>query len=140
MNSKLQHLSPILWTKDLEQTISFYETVLGFKKKTQFPNFVSLTRDHVELMFVLPVEEPDDCKDPNNKEEFFPKPKLTGNVYIFTDQVDQIWELVKDKVTITSPIADREYLMRDFSILDNNGYELVFGEDISSKKGNKGIS
>ena len=35
---KLQHLSPILWTKDLEQTISFYETVLGFTKKTQFPN------------------------------------------------------------------------------------------------------
>ena len=135
MNSKLNHLSPILWTKDLEQTISFYETVLGFKKKTQFPNFVSLTRDHVELMFVLPVEEPDDCKDPNNKEEFFPKPKLTGNIYIFTDQVDLIWELVKDKVTITSPIADREYLMRDFSILDNNGYELVFGEDISNKNG-----
>ena len=131
---KLQHLSPILWTKDLEQTISFYETVLGFKKKTQFPKFVSLTRDHVELMFVLPVEEPEDRKDPNNKEEFFPKPKLTGNIYIFTDQVDQIWDSVKDKVTITSPIADREYLMRDFSILDNNGYELVFGEDISLKK------
>jgi len=46
MNSKLEFLSPVLWTKDLEQTISFYETVLGFKKKTKFPNFVSLTRDN----------------------------------------------------------------------------------------------
>ena len=73
MNSKLEFLSPVLWTKDLEQTISFYETVLGFKKKTKFPNFVSLTRDNAELMFVLPTEEPENRKAPNYKEEFFPK-------------------------------------------------------------------
>ena len=131
MNSKLEFLSPVLWTKDLEQTISFYETVLGFKKKTKFPNFVSLTRDNAELMFVLPTEEPEDRKAPNNKEEFFPKPHLTGNIYIFTEKVDELWEFVKDKATVKSSICDRAYLMRDFSILDNNGYELVFGEGIS---------
>ena len=131
MNSKLQYLSPILWTKDLEQTISFYENILGFRSQSNFPNFVSLTRDKVNIMFVLPVEEPEDCKDPNNKEEFFPKPKLTGSVYITTEKVDELWEFVKDKATIESTIADREYMMRDFSILDNNGYEIVFGEDIS---------
>lgn len=136
MNSKLKYLSPILWTKDLEQTASFYETVLGFKKHSNFPNFISLTRDDVNIMFVLPVDEPEDCKDPNNKEEFFPKPQLTGSVFINTDKVDQLWEAVKDKVPIQSAIADREYLMRDFSILDNNGYELVFGEDISPKTSN----
>lgn len=85
-------------------------------------------------MFVLPIEEPEDCKDPDNKEEFFPKPQLTGSIYITTEQVDQLWESIKDKAKVESSIADREYLMRDFSILDNNGYELVFGEDISNKK------
>ena len=133
MNSKLKFLSPILWTKDLEQTISFYETVLGFKKQTEYPNFVSLFRENVELMFVLPIDEPEDCKDPNNKEEFFPKPTLTGSIYITTEKVDELWKFVKDKATIESTIADREYLMRDFSILDNNGYQLVFDEDISAK-------
>jgi catechol 2,3-dioxygenase-like lactoylglutathione lyase family enzyme len=133
MNSKLQYLSPILWTKDLDQTISFYEAVLGFEKRTQFPNFASMSRDNVEIMFVLPIDEPEDCKDPNNKEEFFPKPNLTGSIYITTEKVDALWETVKDKATIESTIADREYMMRDFSILDNNGYQLVFGEDISSK-------
>ena len=83
---------------------------------------------------MLPTPEPEEGKDPGNNEGFFSKPQLTGNIYIFTDQVDQIWNSVKDKVTIKSSIADREYLMRDFSILDNNGYELVFGEDISIKK------
>lgn len=133
MNFKLQHLSPILFTKDLEQTISFYETVLGFKKQTQFPDFVSLTRDNVELMFVHPVDEPEDCKDPNNKEEFFPGPKLTGSIYITIDKVDELWEIVKDKATVESAICDREYLMRDFAIFDNNGYALVFGENINTK-------
>jgi len=133
MNPKLNFLSPVLWTKDLEQTISFYETVLGFKKKTQFPNFVSLTRDNAELMFVLPTEKPEGGKASNNEAEFFPKPYLTGNIYIFTERVDELWEFVKDKATVKSSICDREYLMRDFSILDNNGYELVFGEDISAK-------
>lgn len=130
---KLRHLSPILWTKDLQATVSFYETVLGFRKQSQFPNFVSLTRDNVEIMFVLPVDEPEDCKDPNDKKEFFPRPQLTGSIYITTEKVDELWKFVKDKA-IESAIADREYLMRDFSILDNNGYELVFGEDISNGK------
>ena len=132
MNAKLKFLSPILWTKDLEKTISFYETILGFKKQTQFPNFVSLIRDNVELMFVLPIEEPENGMDPNNTEEFFPKPKLTGSIYITTEKVDELWEFVKDKATVESDICDREYMMRDFSILDNNGYELVFGENIAT--------
>ena len=55
---------------------------------------------------------------------------MTGNIYIFTEKVDELWEFVKDRTTVTATICDREYLMRDFSILDNNGYELVFGENI----------
>lgn len=132
MEVKLQNLSPILWTKNLEETITFYETVLGFKATSNSPNFVSLCRENVQIMFIVPQDEPEDCKDPDNPVEFFPKPMLTGSLYIFTGHVDELWELVKNKAVIKSPIADREYLMRDFSILDNNGYELVFGKDISS--------
>ncbi|OOG77689.1 hypothetical protein B0E43_04450 [Algoriphagus sp. A40] len=121
----------MLWTKDLKETISFYESVLGFSGKSHFPNFVTLTRDGIELMFIVPQDEPEDCKSPDNTEEFFPKPQLTGSIFIVTDQVDKLWDSVRDKASIKSPIEDREYLMRDFSILDNNGYELVFGQDIS---------
>lgn len=131
---KLHRLSPILWTKNLKETISFYETVLGFKARSNFPNFVSLTREDVELMFVVPQDEPEDCKDPNDKEQFFSRPMLTGSIFIVMEEVDKLWDVVKDKTTIKTSIADREYFMRDFSILDNNGYELVFGEDISAKK------
>ena len=132
MNPKLNSLSPILWTKDLQATTAFYKNILGFEGQSNFPNFVSLARDNVNIMFVLPTDEPD--KAPDNKEELFQKSILTGSIFITVEKVDELWEAVKDKVMIKDPIADREYLMRDFSVFDNNGYELVFGEDISSKK------
>ena len=130
-NNVMKQLSSILWTKNLEDTISFYESVLGFKGRSNFPNFVTLERELIQIMFVVPQYEPEDCKDLDNKLEFFPKPVLTGSIYIFTDQVDKLWQSVKDKATVKTAIENREYLMRDFSILDNNGYELVFGQDIS---------
>jgi catechol 2,3-dioxygenase-like lactoylglutathione lyase family enzyme len=130
---KLRKLSPILWTKDLDATIAFYQNVLGFTPRTQFDNFVSLTREEVDIMFIVPQDEPEDCVDPDEKAEFFPKTLLTGSLYIFTEEVDKVWESVKDRATIKTHIDDRQYWMRDFSILDNNGYEVVFGEDISSR-------
>ena len=128
---KLHKLSPILWTKNIQETVSFYETVLGFKGRSNFPDFVSLTKENVEIMFIVPRDEPDDCKDPDTKKEFFPKPVLTGSFFIVTEEVDKFWESVKNKAVVKTGIADREYYMRDFSILDNNGYELVFDQDIS---------
>lgn len=128
---KLQKLSPILWTSNIKETISFYETVLGFRSQSNFPNFVSLTRENVEIMFIVPQEEPEDCKDPNDKSNFFPKPTLTGSIFIVVDHVNDLWKQVRNKAKIKTAIDDREYWMRDFSILDNNGYELVFGEDIT---------
>lgn len=124
---QLQKLSPILWTKNLQETISFYETVLGFKSRSNFSNFVSLYKDNVEIMAIVPTAERDE------KENFFPKPLLTGSIYIFMKDVDALWETVKNKATIKTSICDREYWMRDFSITDNNGYEIVFGEDISNR-------
>lgn len=123
---KLQKLSPILWTKNLRETISFYTSVLGFSSRSNFPNFASLYKDDVEMMVIVPTGEPGD-------DNFFPKPCLTGSIYIFMNDVDEFWEAVKYKATIKTSICDREYMMRDFSILDNNGYEIVFGEDISKR-------
>ena len=128
---ELLHLSPILWTKNLNETVSFYETVLGFKGKSEFPNFASLTRENVEIMFVVPQDEGNEGEE--NKKDFFPKPLLTGGLFIVTDEVDGLWMSVKDRAVVKSAIQDRGYLMRDFSILDNNGYELVFGQDISNR-------
>lgn len=126
----MKKLSPILWTKNLAETIRFYEDVLGFTGKSHFPNFVTLTKGNVEIMFIVPQGEPEECKNLDNPVEFFPKPILTGSIFIVTNHVDELWESVKDKAVVKDSIDNREYLMRDFSILDNNGYELVFAQEI----------
>lgn len=119
---KLHQLTPMLKTPNLAQTIQFYETVLQAEAKTNFPNFAAISLQGLELMFVQP-------------DEYFDGPQFSGNIYIFMEGIDELWQLVKDKATVKEPIANRTYLMRDFCILDNNGYELVFGEDISKKQG-----
>ena len=78
-------------------------------------------------MVIVPTGEPED-------DNFFPKPCFTGSIYITMQHVDELWEAVKDKAIIKTPVCDREYGMRDFSILDNNGYEIIFGEDISNRQ------
>lgn len=118
---KFQETSPILWTQDVAETRTFYENVLGFTGQSHFPNFVSLERDHAKIMFIVPsgVE--------------FNGPQLTGSIYFFMEDVQALWEQIKDKVRVKEAICDREYRMRDFSIYDNNGYEIVFGQDINDK-------
>lgn len=128
---RLKTISPILWTKDLAATTEFYTTVLSFSSRSNFPNFVSLFINDIDIMFVLPQDEPEDCEPAENKEPFFPKPMLTGSIYITTDEVDAIWTSVQGKAQIKMPIGDRDYFMRDFSILDNNGYEICFGQNTS---------
>lgn len=122
----MNKLMPILWTKNLQETISFYENVLGFKCHGSKNNFASLTNGDVEVMFIVPDTEHSSAKP-------LPNPGLTGSLYIWMPNLEEFWEAIKDKVKVTTTIAEREYNARDFSIIDNNGYELVFGEDNGTK-------
>jgi len=129
MATHLKSISPILWTKNLEQTILFYRDILGFSAQSNFPNFVSLCRGDVEIMFVEPQAPSEECLAQDTK-DFFPAPSMTGNLYFVVTDVDELWNAINQKVKIKTALEDREYYMRDFSILDNNGYELVFGQNI----------
>jgi hypothetical protein len=39
-------------------------------------------------------------------------------------------EVVNKKVKITHEIGDRDYGIRDFGLADNNGFTLIFGQDV----------
>jgi|SRR5271166_2290317 len=116
---KLTHLVPILWTNELEKTIQFYHDVIGFECVNRMEGWASLRNDDVELMLSLP-----------NAHEPFDKIQFTGSFYFHADNVDQVWEQVKDKATTVYPIENFDYGMREFAIRDNNGYILQFGQEI----------
>ena len=117
---KLQELTPLLRTADLKGSIEFYTTVLGFEcdGSSEEYGWASVRRDNVAIMFALP-----------NEHEPFTGPAFTGSFYINPDDVDALWERVKDKARVCYPIEDFDYGMREFAIYDNNGYLLQFGHE-----------
>jgi catechol 2,3-dioxygenase-like lactoylglutathione lyase family enzyme len=122
---KLTSLRPMLWTNDLDKTIEFYTKVLGFSivHHNQEIGWVTLGRDEMEIMFAIPSEEIE-----------FKKPFFTGSFYFITDAVDKLWANVKDKATIVYGLENFDWQMREFALLDNNGYMLQFGQEIEISK------
>ncbi len=121
---KLLGLAPMLWTKHLTLTVGFYTQVLNFKCEeiNEEIGLASLYKDNVQVMFVVPTKHE------------FTKAQFTGSLYIKTDDVEKLWKELKDKVEIVYPIDTFEYGMREFAILDNNGYTLQFGQEVDVTK------
>lgn len=121
---KLAFLTPMLESNDIPATIGFYTTILGFMQRGVFKNGDSITwcelvRDNVSIMFSLP-----------NEHMNYGKVLLTGSLYINVEDVDSLWDSLKDKCEVVYPVKDFIYEMREFAIKDNNGYVLNFGENI----------
>jgi len=118
----LSILRPMMWTEDLKGSVDFYTTILGFTA-VEFREdwgWASLNKDNVWLMLSRPSEH-----------EKFEKIGFTGSFYFTTDDVDALWEELKDKARICYGIEDFFYGMREFAIYDNNGYLLQFGHPTS---------
>lgn len=112
----------MLWTNKLDETIAFYEEILGFTcaERNEDWGWATLYKDDVELMLAAP-----------NEHTPFKKPHFTGSLYFNTDKVDDLWENLKNRAEICYSIDTFEWQMREFAIYDNNGYRLQFGQDLS---------
>lgn len=113
----------MIWTEKLRETVDFYTQILHFTCDEFNENWgwASLSKDSVALMAAKP-----------NEHTPFEKPNFTGSFYYNTDDVDALWNELKDKVNIAYGIESFEYGMREFAVYDNNGYLLQFGQEISS--------
>ena len=114
-------LKPMLYTKQLSETIAFYTKVLGFECAAfeETYGWASLQKDDLEIMLAYP-----------NVNMQFEQPAITGSFYITTDKVDELWMAVKDKCRICYEIESFDYGMREFGVYDNNGYLLQFGQQL----------
>jgi uncharacterized glyoxalase superfamily protein PhnB len=118
---RLSGLRPVLYTTDIQTTITFYTRILGFTcEALDFSaGWASLKRDDVGIMLSKPGDHVP-----------FEKPIFTGSIYVNTDDVDALWNLFKDKVNICYEIENFDYGMREFGIYDNNGYLVQFGQSV----------
>ena len=105
---------PHLFVNDLEQSILFYCELLGFHvewlDETDRAQQAMLRLHDTALLFSK-VEEN--------------RPTLSGEIYFYVDEVDELYEEIKDDVYVVCPPTDVDG-NRIFKFRDCNGYNLVF--------------
>lgn len=121
---RLESLRPMLETHDFPATLKFYTETLGFRQTAYHEDiWANLERDGAKIMFSAP-----------NEHRNMSQAIMSGSLYIRTNNVNAVWQELKDKVKVCYPIENFPYGMREFGIYDNNGYLLQFGQDIESVK------
>ena len=114
-------LRPMMWTEDLKGSIDFYVNILGFTadEVSEEWGWATLSIDGVAIMLAKP-----------NEHTPYDKISFTGSFYFTSDDVDALWEKLRDKAPICYGIEDFYYGKREFAVYDNNGYLLQFGQEI----------
>ena len=119
---RLRSLTPMLQSGDLQRTIDWYESTLGFRCVGREEHWCRLERDGVVLMFM--------------RNEHVGAPHATATQYIYVDDLNALWGAIKDRVTPEWGPEEMPYGMMEFAIKDPDGYLLSFGEELE-KAGNK---
>ena len=106
---------PFLPVRNLEETIHFYKSKLGFKDEWFWgspPTDAGCHRDQLSLLF--------------NQNSTLAE-KIQGfELVMFVDDVDGIYEEFKSKkdIEIISPLKNEPWGIREFTVKDPNGYYL----------------
>ncbi|GAA4334649.1 hypothetical protein GCM10023149_42140 [Mucilaginibacter gynuensis] len=113
----LKYAIPILASLNEDETVKFYTEVLGFTFHSGWEGYLIFSREGVQI-HLWPCQNPD-------------IPKNTG-CYVNVTEVDALYEEYKVHNIIhpNGALTDMPWNMRQFSILDNNGNIIHFGEDI----------
>lgn len=122
---KLCSAAPTFPVADVDGTIRWYETHLGFTSYP-FPEnpryvFASVSRDQVEIMFQR--------IDGYQKTDLYHlRSGGVWDAYIRMEGVKDFYEAVKEQVEIRMPLRQQGYGDWEFEVRDPNGYILVFSE------------
>lgn len=114
----LTHYSSVLAVKNLEETLDFFINKLGFKLIDSYGNpvyYAEIKRDESQSLMFL-------------QQANFSGPTTTNaSLAFYSTDVDVLYkEFLSKNVEIDEPLEDKEYMMREFRIVDPNGYLIVF--------------
>ncbi len=114
---------PMLETDDIYETVAFYTEKLSFcvggtyySDKNEL-TWVMLDWDRASIMFSTRFEATKGIAC-----------HMTGSLYFFPQNINDLWEQLKDVVQVEWPLQTLHYGMTEFAIIDNNGYRLIFGQ------------
>jgi catechol 2,3-dioxygenase-like lactoylglutathione lyase family enzyme len=113
----LKSATPILASLNAEETIEFYTEKLGFTFISNWDGYVIFSRDDISI-HLWPTNIPE-------------LPKNTG-CYIYVSEVDKLYAEYSalELVHPNGKLEIKPWKMKQFSVLDNNGNLISFGEPI----------
>lgn len=117
----LTDINPKLPMRNKNVTRDFYTNKLGFTVfgSADFESYLMMEKDQIQIHFF-------EFKELDSKENY-------GQVYIRTDNVDELYQSFLDKKTVIHPnghLAIKPWGQKEFSILDPNNNLLTFGQSI----------
>ena len=118
-------ISPMLAVANMEETLAFYQEVLGFSALMKSSEYSIVERDGQTIHFMKAASEHVmDCVRGHTE------------IYIEVSNIRSLWEHVrtfKDRYKIRE-LFDRDYGMTEFHIGDPNGCLVFVGEPIPGRK------
>jgi uncharacterized glyoxalase superfamily protein PhnB len=129
MIMKLESLSPNLISKSVNASVDYYTKNLGFAMVASVPetgtyNWAMLQRDNVTLMFQSLESLKEDLPTLDLKSKGSP-----GTFFIKMQGIDDLYNEVKGKLDIIVDMRTTFYGMKEFAIVDPDGYYMMFAED-----------
>ena len=127
----------VLITEDIQRSIAYYRDTLGFELAGSMPEdeptWCLMKRDQTRIMFLglHDHDDEDEHEHESDDHEHVHAPAISS-LYFYPNDIDTLWDELKDKVEIEHPLEDMDYGMREFMIRDPNGYALMFGSPISA--------
>jgi catechol 2,3-dioxygenase-like lactoylglutathione lyase family enzyme len=119
-----KRISPMLAVADMEETLAFYETVLGFTPKMKSPEYSIVERDGQSIHFQKAASE-----------EVMRCVRGHAEIYLEVSGIRSLWEHVKtfkNRYRIRD-LFEREYGMTEFHIADPNECLVFVGEPTKNK-------
>jgi catechol 2,3-dioxygenase-like lactoylglutathione lyase family enzyme len=113
---------PQLRTTSLEESIEFYVSKLGFALEFRYSDFYAGIKVGTQFLHLKLV----DSTDPSIA---FVSEEGHLHLYFPTDAVDaEARRLRRNGVVLREDVADTPWGTREFSVLDNQGHVLYFGQ------------
>lgn len=120
MKNRLLHVRANV--KDLESAVKWYQDVLGFTVAGSWPpeqpNYVHFEHEAGAMFAIM-------------EQKIHPS---SGRFNFYVDNVDLLWEKLKDRVEVVEELFTTDYGSRKFTIRDLDGNELGFVQDQTPSK------
>ncbi len=126
----MKSLSPNLMVYNVNDTIDYYSTYFNFETVRSVPDdgdlqWAMLQNGEVSIM----LQSIDSLK---NELPFFEDVEPGGGFTLFirVEEVEKLYEFVKDNLEVLSELNKTFYNMNEFTIRDLNGYVITFAEPV----------